>query len=369
MEEQKSSDNGSTRGTYREALNHEAPKMNEQLKVDNTENGTRLATRGMALSYVAPSLKNGNPTACIQLTDFDLECAKWKNSIILYVVGEVPIMKYLRTYIERQWTSVKDPEIFYHVEGYFVINLANEEEKTAVLCYGPYTIAKKPVIVKAWKLEFSFKDEVLKVIPLWIQLPNLALNYWGMDSLSRIGSLIGKPLFADECTTKQKRISYARMLVEVDMTKHVVYDIQIEDPSGKFIQQKVIYEWEPVFCNKCQQIGHNCEVKEKFQLPKETKKQWVPKNSKEVETVDDTLTNVQGKGKQAQGETKVWSIAKKTIPRKKLKSNDEGTSTRNVYTVLPIGEDEYKKGRDVEWGGDPSPLMHYEIHNMECEGL
>ena len=46
--------------------------------------------------------------------------------------------------------------------------------------------------------------ETLKSLPLWIRLPGLDLKYWGMTSLSNIGSLIGIPMKVDQYTkTKQ----------------------------------------------------------------------------------------------------------------------------------------------------------------------
>ncbi|WMV29785.1 hypothetical protein MTR67_023170, partial [Solanum verrucosum] len=47
----------------------------------------------------------------------------------------------------------------------------------------------------------------------------------------RIASAIGFPLLADECTTKQTRISYARMLIEVNVTKPIPQQITVMDPN------------------------------------------------------------------------------------------------------------------------------------------
>lgn len=44
-----------------------------------------LRERGMALSYVAPQLKQGIPTAKLCLSEIENEALKWKNIIILYV--------------------------------------------------------------------------------------------------------------------------------------------------------------------------------------------------------------------------------------------------------------------------------------------
>nr|XP_016449430.1 PREDICTED: uncharacterized protein LOC107774419 [Nicotiana tabacum] len=86
----------------------------------------------------------------------------------------------------------------------------------------------------------------------------------GSDALSKIASAIGKPLFADECTTKQTRIFYARMLIEVNVTKAMPTEIMVMDPRGRVFQQDLVYEWKPVYCDKCQEKTQHC-------LPVETR--------------------------------------------------------------------------------------------------
>lgn len=86
-----------------------------------------------------------------------------------------------------------------------------------------------------WSARFDFYEEILKVIPIWVKLPNLPLNCWGNDSLSRIGSLLGVPLYADECTSSQARISFARLLVEMDVTVPLPEVIWIEDGKGNVL--------------------------------------------------------------------------------------------------------------------------------------
>lgn len=156
-----------------------------------------------------------------------------------------------------------------------MIQLSNIEERDSVLYSGPHLFYGKPMIVKQWTSNFDFHQEILKVVPVWVKFPNLPLNCWSDNSLSRIGSVLGVPIYADECTIKMLRVSFARILVEINVTKPIVNEIMVEDPSGKKFAQRVIYNWLPAFCNKCPKIGHNCEVKRKIQSKPVQK--WVPK--------------------------------------------------------------------------------------------
>lgn len=83
-------------------------------------------------------------------------------------------------------------------------------------------LRKQPVIIKSWSEEFDFRKEILRSILVWIKLPNISLACWSADSLSRIGSVVGIPLYADECTAKQSRVSYSRLLIQMDVIKETL---------------------------------------------------------------------------------------------------------------------------------------------------
>ncbi|XP_059280990.1 uncharacterized protein LOC132034619 [Lycium ferocissimum] len=98
------------------------------------------------------------------------------------------------------------------------------------------------------------------------------MSCWSKKVLSKIASAVGTPVCADECTSKQTKISYARMPIEINLTKELPSVIKVSDPKGNQFPQKVSYEWKPDFCQKCMKIGHICaeEVPQnaEFQAPK-----------------------------------------------------------------------------------------------------
>lgn len=93
------------------------------------------------------------------------------------------------------------------------------EDMKEVIYSGPYTINNKPIILIPWSLNLDFSKEFPTKIPLWVKFTNMLKSFWGKDSLSRITSLVGVLVYVDECTAKQKRISYAWMLIEVNIIR------------------------------------------------------------------------------------------------------------------------------------------------------
>ncbi|KAL2922245.1 hypothetical protein RDABS01_013736 [Bienertia sinuspersici] len=170
-----------------------------------------LNSRGKKLGFVAPIIRNGKPCVQLQHSDINPEVDKWKFAFAFYVVGMNPSLNALKKYAQP------------------------------------------------WTINFDFNSEVLRVVQVWVRFPSLPLYCWADNSLSRIGSALGVPICTDECTSQQLRISYARMLIEIDVTKPRPLVISVEGPNGVEFEQKVTYEWVPHFCAKCNKVGHDCD--------------------------------------------------------------------------------------------------------------
>lgn len=89
--------------------------------------------------------------------------------------------------------------------------------------------------------------------------------------------MLGAPICASECTSRQLRISFARLLIEMDVTQELPKSISIQDPSGSVFYQEVTYDWVPPFCKSCNVVGHNCELRRKGNKQPAGAKKWVPK--------------------------------------------------------------------------------------------
>lgn len=90
----------------------------------------------------------------------------------------------------------------------------NVQDKEQVVKEGVYFFYSKPFVVKGWNPDMDLQTENIKSLPLWIQFPELDINYWGSDSLSKVCSVLGIPLKTDRYTKDRTMINYARVLVE-----------------------------------------------------------------------------------------------------------------------------------------------------------
>ena len=70
-------------------------------------------------------------------------------------------------------------------------------------------------------------------MPLMIHLLDLCLRAWLTSTLSKIVSLVGIPLYANQQISQKKKISYARVLIEVYLRTYLPYEVSINLPNGR----------------------------------------------------------------------------------------------------------------------------------------
>ena len=88
----------------------------------------------------------------------------------------------------------------------------------------------------------------------------LDIKYWGIESLSKIGSILGIPLKTDKFTKDKQVIRYARLLVEMQIDGPFPEYIDFFNEDGILIRQQVTYEWIPKKCAHCTMLGHSEDV-------------------------------------------------------------------------------------------------------------
>ncbi|XP_019251096.1 PREDICTED: uncharacterized protein LOC109230012 [Nicotiana attenuata] len=152
-----------------------------------------------------------------------------------------------------------------------------------------------------------------------------------MTALSKIGSTLGNPIYAAECTTGAGRISYARLLVEMDVTKPLPKQVKLQDPKGKEMMQEVEYDWEPKYCSKCLKIGHECiESKKPMQQQRNLQQKKITKGR----MVWFRAEKEEGNEEKEKDQIKVSSEQQRTEPEQRR----EGTQSREAGWVTVAGK-------------------------------
>ena len=179
----------------------------------------------------------------------------WNLCIVGYVAGKSPGYKALSNVISYTWHC--EAKLTIHESGWLVYQFKNVDDKLAVLADGPYSVYGRPLILKPMTEYFDFSAEPMTKVPVWVKFPNLPLKCWSVQGLSKIASVLGKPLQSDKFTATMERLSFARVLIELDLMDELPSSIPICLPNGTTLHQSVVYESLPRFCKHCQVLGHS----------------------------------------------------------------------------------------------------------------
>lgn len=82
---------------------------------------------------------------------------------------------------------------------------------------------------------------------VWAQLHNLPVEFWDGESLETISASLGHLLKIDDFTFSFSRSKFARICVEIDLTKPLKQGFWISDDEHQ-VFVVVLYEKLPMFC-------------------------------------------------------------------------------------------------------------------------
>lgn len=68
---------------------------------------------------------------------------------------------------------------------------------------------------------------------------------------------MGIPLYADDMTARCKRMSFAKVCVEINLESKLPNSFDLKCPNGDTVIVEVKYPWLPLKCMRCKIFGHS----------------------------------------------------------------------------------------------------------------
>lgn len=96
------------------------------------------------------------------------------------------------------------------------------------------------------------------------KLSKLPKEFMMREVLSRIGSIIGRPLFMDEPTIECTRLAIAPICMEVEVNGEFLSTLEVMVEDGNNTSIFFEYSWVPTYCNDYKRWGHrllSCRTK------------------------------------------------------------------------------------------------------------
>ncbi|CAH9056351.1 unnamed protein product [Cuscuta europaea] len=224
----------------------------------------RNPTHGIKLRYIPPKGNELDFTDKVLPSMVDM----WGYCLVGYFTGRFPGLKAIYD-LRSKWNVnclIKD-----HEKGWVIFKFQNELDRTKVLNEGPYTVFGKQLILKVLSEDFSFEDEEFLKVPIWVKFPKLPWKLWNDEAMSEVASMVGIPLTTDKVTQERTNHTFARVLIEVDISKPPQLSFPIRLSSKQVFKQMVVYETFPSYCFHCKTYGHNPFICKKLTPTKDGK--------------------------------------------------------------------------------------------------
>ncbi|KAI9084290.1 hypothetical protein K1719_033797 [Acacia pycnantha] len=174
-------------------------------------------------------------------------------------MGRQPSYGFMVKKLKQIWERKGNIDIFDLENDFYLINFQHMDDYMEALTGGPWVITDAYLSVARWKPDFSPKNERIESVVAWVRFPDLPVPLFDKKFLLNLGNSIGKAIRLDVHTAQRARGKFARMCVELDLTKPLVPEFEV---NGQILS--VAYESMNLLCNKCGWYGHFREGHEAF---------------------------------------------------------------------------------------------------------
>ncbi|XP_057432217.1 uncharacterized protein LOC130724970 [Lotus japonicus] len=233
----------SQRMSFKEKLMGSTEKQPVKERVDLFDTGK------MTVEYVDdnPML----PRIRVDRSVIETMCAPWKEALVVCLLGKRLGYRTMKAKLDSTWKPTAGFELMDVDNEFYLVTFDKEEDKNKVIGGGPWTIFDHYLEVSTWSPEFISPAARVQRTLAWIRIPGLNVAFYDESFLMYVARAIGRPIKVDTNTLSGDRGRFARICVELDLTKAVIGRICTED-----LWYKVEYEGLHIICTKCGCYGH-----------------------------------------------------------------------------------------------------------------
>jgi len=175
------------------------------------------------------------------------------NAVICRFNGFWPKTDALYQWVHTVWA--KNCRIHLCSKGFFIVIFQEGGGREKILNEGPWFWGNTGLFVTPWFPEFDANSMVVTRMPVWVWLHNLPIHFWHYKTLTAIGNTLGRMLKIDAERHIKGIFTFARICVEVDLSKGLPESIILNFNNSQW-KQTLDYENTAFSCRGCQQTGH-----------------------------------------------------------------------------------------------------------------
>ncbi|CAN1162279.1 hypothetical protein LINPERPRIM_LOCUS1264 [Linum perenne] len=174
----------------------------------------------------------------------------WSKALVVKVLEKAFTFPVVRRQLESLWARSGRIQVSDMANSFFLVRFSEDDDYQRALFDGPWKIFDYYITVARWTPDFSDEAPIQKIMT-WVRLPKLPIQFFNRLAVERIGNHIGKTVRLDMATSEGARARYARVCVEVDLSRPLLGKYVIED-------KVYLFEYESLdnICYSCGLYGH-----------------------------------------------------------------------------------------------------------------
>ncbi|KAJ4837044.1 hypothetical protein Tsubulata_025984 [Turnera subulata] len=171
--------------------------------------------------------------------------AKMEKATQVTKTTEAEVEKTTETEVGRRVSVVVDLE-----NNFYFVRFQSRYDYLRALTDGPWIVLGHYLTVEPWKPQFNPITHKVTSIVGWVQIPNLSSEYYDRRLLQTVCNGIGCLVRLDHNTEEALRGRYARVAVEIDLSKPLQSQVLVDDTW-----YHIAYVNIPDICFECGLVG------------------------------------------------------------------------------------------------------------------
>ncbi|CAN1180890.1 hypothetical protein LINPERHAP2_LOCUS35025 [Linum perenne] len=174
----------------------------------------------------------------------------WSKALVVRVLEKSFAYPLIKRRLEFLWAKAGRIQVSDLSNDFFLVRFSDVDDYHRAAFNGPWKMFEYYITVACWTPEFNEEAPIQRILT-WVRLPKLPIHFFNHTAVTRIGNHIGRTIRLDLATSEGARARYARVCVEVDLTKPLLGKYMIGDRVFY-----VEYECLENICFTCGMYGH-----------------------------------------------------------------------------------------------------------------
>ncbi|CAL1371131.1 unnamed protein product [Linum trigynum] len=176
---------------------------------------------------------------------------EWRSALVVKALGRSVSYTLMAKRLNSLWARAGTIQVTSAKKGYFLVCFTSGVDYERAVTGGPWMVGDNYLTVHQWTEDFNPYEHEISSTLVWARLLEIPIQYFHPVAVMKIGTRIGKPIRVDQATSTGARSDYARVCVQVDLTKPLLsqfilrgktYFIQYERLENICLQCGTYYE-------------------------------------------------------------------------------------------------------------------------------